>query len=271
MTVSVDPSARVANSAVLGDGVEIGPYCVVGPEVRLADGVKLLSHAVISGRTHIGEGTIIYPMASIGQPALIHSYRGTPGELVIGARCELREYVTISTGSDKGDGKTEIGNDCMLMQGAHVGHDCKVGHSVTLVAYSTLAGHCVIGNFAIISAHCGLHQFVRIGESAFVGAMTGITDDLIPFGMAFGNRGWLNGLNLVGLKRRGFERENIHALRRAYRLLFANDEGTLRERVDDVAALFPDDPLVQKVIQFIREGGERAILTPGNGRSSRDG
>lgn len=271
MTIIIDPAARVADGAVLGQDVEIGPFCVVGPQVQLGDGVKLLSHAVISGRTRIGAGTIIYPMASIGQPALIHSYRGRPGELVIGERGELREYVTISTGSDKGDGKTEIGNDCMLMQGAHVGHDCKVGNGVTLVAYSTLAGHCTIGDYAIISAHCGLHQFVRIGESAFVGAMTGITDDLIPFGMALGNRSWLNGLNLVGLKRRGFERENIHALRRAYRLLFANDEGTLRERVDDVAALFPDDPLVQKVIQFIREGGERAILTPGNGRGTRDG
>ena len=263
----IDVTARISDGAVLGADVEIGPYCIVGPDVVLEDGVKLLSHAVIAGRTRIGQETIVYPMASIGQPALIHNYRGMPGELTVGARCELREYVTISTGSDRGDAKTEIGDGCMLMQGAHVGHDCKVGQSVTLVAYSTLAGHCTIGTFAIISAHCGLHQFVRVGQSAFVGAMTGITDDLIPFGMAIGNRALLSGLNYVGLKRRGFERENIHSLRRAYRLLFATDEGTLRERVDDVAALFPDDALVQLVIGFIREGGERAILTPRDGRN----
>lgn len=262
MTSKIDPTARVADGAVLGADVEIGPYSVVGPDVVLGDGVKLLSHAVISGRTTIGEGSIVYPMASIGQPPLIHQYRGVSGELKIGASCELREYVTISTGSDKGDNLTLIGDGCMLMQGAHVGHDCKLGNRVTLVAYSTIAGHCVIGDFAIISAHCGLHQFVRVGESAFVGAMTGVANDLIPFGMAIGNRARLNGLNLVGLKRRGYDRDRIHAVRRAYRLLFATDEGTLRERVDDVAALFPGDELVQKVITFIREGGERAILTP---------
>lgn len=266
MSQKIDPTARVSDGAILGDGVEIGPYSVVGPEVVLEAGVRLVSHAVIAGRTTIGAGTVVYPMASIGQPALILNYRGKPGQLKIGARCELREYVTISTGSEKADGVTEIGDSCMLMQGAHVGHDCKIGNSVTLVAYSTLAGHCSVGNFSIISAHCGLHQFVRVGESAFVGAMTGIANDLIPFGMAIGNRGWLSGLNLVGLKRRGFERDNIHALRRAYRLLFATDEGTLRERVDDVAALFSDDGLVQTVIGFIREGGERAILTPRDGR-----
>lgn len=271
MSRKIDASARVADGAVIGEDVEIGPYSIVGPDVVLSDGVQLLSHAVISGRTTLGPGTIVYPMASIGQPALIHKYRGAPGQLAIGARCEIREYVTISTGSDRAEGITQIGDDCMLMQGAHVGHDCKVGNSVTLVAYSTLAGHCTIGDFSIISAHCGLHQFVRVGESAFVGAMTGITDDLIPFGMAIGNRGWLNGLNLVGLKRRGFDRENIHALRRAYRLLFATDEGTLRERVDDVAALFSEDRLVQKVIGFIREGGERSILTPNNRHDVRNG
>lgn len=263
---NIHPTAQISPKAVIGDDVAVGAFSVVGDDVVIRDRVRLHAHTVVEGRTEIGEGTEIYPFASIGQPAQIYKYKGEPGRLVIGQRCEIREYVTVSTGSDKAEGLTRIGDDCMLMLGAHVAHDCRIGNRVTLVNHATLGGHCEVGDFAIISALTGIQQFVRIGESAFVGGLCGVPTDLIPFGMCIGNRAQLGGLNLIGLKRRGFERDSIHALRKAYRLLFATDEGTLKERIDDVSGMFPDDPLVQKVISFIREGGDRAIMTTRNGR-----
>jgi UDP-N-acetylglucosamine acyltransferase len=258
----IHPTANISPTAEIGEDVRIGPYCVVGPNVKLGARVNLHANVVVDGLTEIGEDTRIYPFSSLGQPPQIYKYKGEPGRLVIGARCEMREFVTINTGSSKAEGLTSIGDDCMLMMGAHVAHDCHVGKGVIMIGYAGLAGHCEIGDYAILSGHTGVHQWVRVGESAFVGALTAVENDVIPFGMVFGNRAGLQGLNLVGLKRRGFERESIHALRKAYRLLFSNEEGTLKERVDEVATMFPDDALVHKVVDFIRAGGERAICTP---------
>jgi UDP-N-acetylglucosamine acyltransferase len=255
----IHPTAQVECS-VCAD-VTIGAFCVVGPEVVLAAGVRLHENVVIKGDTKIGEGTEVFPFASIGQAAQIAGYTGAPGRLSIGAGCVIREYVTINVGSDKGDGITEIGANCYFMMGTHVGHDCKVGCNVVLVNNSGLAGHCLVGNFAIISGNCAVHQFVRIGESAFVGAMTGVENDIIPFGMAIGNRARLKGLNIIGLKRRGIENGRIHLLRAAYRSLFA-DTGTLRTRIDGVSAEQGREPLVQTVIDFIRASGERGICVP---------
>jgi UDP-N-acetylglucosamine acyltransferase len=260
-TALIDPKARI------GRDVQIGAFSVIGPDVELADRVRLHTHVVVEGHTLIGEETEVFPFSSIGQAPQIYKYQGGSGRLRIGARCQIREYVTINTGSTKADGLTTIGDDCMLMMGAHVAHDCSVGKGVIMIGYAGLAGHCEIGDYAILSGHTGVHQYVRIGESAFVGALCAVENDVIPFGMVYGNRAVLEGLNLIGLKRRGFERDSIHALRKAYRLLFTNEEGTLKERVDEVSAMFPDDPLVNKVLDFIRAGGERAICTPRNGRA----
>ena len=256
---SIHPTAQIEGT-VAAD-VVIGPFCVVGPRVVLAGGVRLHEHVVVQGDTEIGECAEIFPFASIGQSAQIKDYAGLPGKLRIGARCMLREYVTINVGSDKGDLVTEIGDDCFLMMGAHVAHDCKVGRKVVMVGYSGLSGHCVIGDFVTISGHSGVHQFVRIGESAFVGALSGVENDVIPFGMALGNRARLRGLNIVGLQRRGIEKSRIHELRIAYRDLFA-EAGTLRARMDEVHAARGHEPLVRTVIDFIRAGGERAMCVP---------
>jgi UDP-N-acetylglucosamine acyltransferase len=256
---SIHPTA-VVEGTVAAD-VVIGPYCVIGPGVVLAGGVRLHENVIVKGETEIGERTEIFPFASIGQTGQIMGYTGLPGKLKIGAGCVLREYVTINVGSEKGDLVTEIGDNCFLMMGAHVAHDCKVGRNVVMVGYSGLSGHCVVGDFAIISGHSGVHQFVRIGESAFVGALSGIENDVIPFGMALGNRARLRGLNIVGLKRRGIEKSRIQELRLAYRGLFA-DAGTLDGRLDEVFSAHGHEPLVQTVIDFIRAGGERAMCVP---------
>jgi UDP-N-acetylglucosamine acyltransferase len=215
----------------------------------------------VKGQTEIGDHTEIFPFASIGQPAQIAAYSGPPGKLNIGAGCIIREYVTINVGSAKGDLVTEIGNNCFFMMGAHVAHDCKIGHDVVMVGYSGLSGHCIVGDYAMISGHCGVHQFVRIGEGAFIGALSGVENDIIPFGMAIGNRARLKGLNIVGLKRRGIENLRIHEMRAAYHGLFA-DTGTLQGRLDDVLAAHGHEPLARKMVDFIRTGGERAICTP---------
>jgi UDP-N-acetylglucosamine acyltransferase len=255
----IHPTAQV-EGAVAAD-VVIGPFCVVGPEVVLAAGVRLHENVILKGDTEIGERTEIFPLASIGQPGQIAGYTGRPGKLKIGAGCVIREYVTINVGSDKGDGVTEIGENCFLMMGAHVGHDCKVGRNVVIVGNSGLSGHCVVGDFAIISGNCGVHQFVRIGESAFVGGLSGVENDIIPFGMAFGNRARLRGLNIVGLKRRGIDNSRIHVVRAAYRGLFA-ETGTLRARIDGVNAQHGHEPLVQMITDFIGASGKRGICVP---------
>lgn len=255
----IHPTAQV-EGRVCAD-VTIGPFCVVGPDVVLAAGVRLHENVIIKGQTEIGELTEIFPFASIGQAGQIAGYKGGPGRLTVGAGCVIREYVTINAGSDKGDKITEIGKNCYFMMGTHVGHDCKIGSNVVMVNNAGLAGHCLIGDFVIISGNCAVHQFVRIGESAFVGAQTGVENDIIPFGMAIGNRARLKGLNIVGLKRRGIENARIHVLRAAYRGLFTGTD-TLRTRLDSVYAEHGQEPMVRAVTDFIKASGERGICVP---------
>lgn len=259
----VHPSAVVEPGAELADTAAIGPYCVVASGVRLGDGVRLASHVVVGGTTDIGAGTQIFPFASVGLPPQDRKYRGEASRLEIGRNCTIREHVTINPGTEAGGLVTRIGNSCLLLVGSHVAHDCTLGDNVTLVNHATIGGHCAIGDHAIVGGLSAVHQFVRIGESGFVGGMSGVENDVIPFGSVLGNRASLGGLNVVGLTRRGFPREAIHRLRRAYRMLFA-PEGTLKERLADVADEFADDELVRKIVDFIREGGERAICTPRN-------
>ncbi|KPL55224.1 UDP-N-acetylglucosamine acyltransferase [Prosthecomicrobium hirschii] len=267
MTARIHPSSVVEDGARLGDGVVVGPFCVVGPEAVLADGVELVSHVSLAGRTELGPGVKIYPFASIGHPPQDLKYRGEPSRVTVGARTVIREQVTINPGTEGGGMLTSIGEDCLIMVGAHVAHDCRVGNNVILVNNATLAGHVTVGDHAILGGLSAVHQWVRIGPHSFLGGLSGLENDLIPYGSALGDRARLGGLNLVGLRRRAFERESIHKLRAAYRMLFS-DEGTLMERVGDVAAMFADEPLVMEVVDFVRAGGDRALCMPRAGREA---
>ena len=258
---SIHPTAIIEDGAILGDNVTIGPFCIVGGRARIGDGAVLHSHVVIAGNTMIGANARIFPFAAIGHPPQHLRYSGDDGRVVIGDNVLIREHVTINPGTAAGGLVTEIGNDCALFTGSHVAHDCRLGHNVVLINNVLIGGHCVIGDHAMIGGGTGVHQFVRIGEHAFVGGVSGVGDDVIPFGSAFGNRAALLGLNVVGLKRRGFDREQIHNLRRAYRLLFSN-EGTLAERVEDVREEFGKHPIVHEILDFIRGASDRSVCTP---------
>lgn len=266
--MTIDPTARVSDGARLGAAVEIGPYCLVGPQAELASGVRLIGHVHITGVTSIGESTVVYPFASLGTPPQSVHYRGGATRLIIGANCELREGVTMNTGTEDGGGVTRVGDRCVFMAGAHVGHDCVVGNDVTFANNAVLGGHVSVGDNTFLGGHVAIHQFVRVGEGAMMAGMSAARDDIIPFGFALGQTGALVGLNVVGLRRRGATRDQLHRLRRAYRGLFFAD-GSLAERVDAVARDFAGDPLVEKIIVFIRARGKRPLMRP-RGRKMHD-
>jgi UDP-N-acetylglucosamine acyltransferase len=261
MAATVHPMAIVDPMARLGDRVSIGPFCVVGPDVELGEGVILMSHVVVDGRTRIGAGTRIFPFACIGLIPQDLKYQGEPSELVIGRDNIIREYVTMNPGTAGGGMMTRVGNGCLFMVGAHVAHDCAIGDQVIMANNASLGGHVDIGNHAILGGLSAVHQFVRIGEHAFIGGMTGVEQDVIPYGMVVGERGYLAGLNLVGLKRRGFDRDDIHRLRAAYRTLF-QDDGELAERIDMLAQTYGGVSAVEPLLAFLRAGSDRKILKP---------
>ena len=257
----IHPTAIVDAAAKIGGKVSVGPYSIVGPDVELGDGVELMSHVVVDGRTSIGANTRIFPFASIGLPPQDLKYNGEPSRLTIGCDNIIREHVTMNPGTEGGGMETNIGNNCLFMIGAHVAHDCQIGDHVILVNNATLAGHVTIQEWAIIGGLAAVHQFVRIGKHAMVGGKTGVAEDVIPYGSVIGNRARLSGLNIIGLKRRDFSRDDIHNLRKAYRLIFA-EEGTMAERIQDVAELFPDSEPVRDIIDFITADSSRAICQP---------
>lgn len=264
----VDPTAQVHSSAVVEDGAEIGPGCVIGPfsvvgaEVRLGAGVVLKSHVVVTGLTEVGEGTEIYPFANIGDIPQDLKYAGEQTRLVVGARNRIREGVTMNTGTAGGGGITRVGDDCLFMTGAHVGHDAQVGNGVIVANQSAIAGHCIIEDNVIIGGLSGIHQWVRLGKGAIIGAVTMVTNDVIPYGLVQGPRGALDGLNLVGLKRRGVAKEDITALRAAYQAL-AQGEGAFQERARRLADEDPRSPFVRDVVEFVLGASDRSFLTPG--------
>jgi len=264
----IHKTAIVADGARLGAEVRIGAYCVVGQDVVLGDGCELVSHVVVAGRTSIGAATRIFPFASIGHQPQDLKYAGEPSTLSIGTRCIIREGVTMNPGTAAGGMESVVGDRCAFLANSHVGHDCRIGNDVIVSNNVMLAGHVAVGDFVGLMGGAAVHQFCRIGHHAFVGGLSGVENDVIPYGMALGNRAHLAGLNIVGLQRRGFSRDEMHDLRRAYRLLFA-DEGTLKERLDDVAVEFAQHPIVHEVLDFIREGGKRALCTPRNGQGQR--
>ena len=257
----IDPTARVADAANIGANVEIGPYCIIGPDVTIGDDCKLLAHVHIAGATAIGARATIYPFASLGTPPQSVHYKGEPSRLLIGADCVIRESVTMNTGTAGGRMETRVGERCMFMAYAHVAHDCIVGNDVTFANGGTLAGHCTVGDFVFMGGYAAVHQFVRIGERAVIGGLSGVVHDVIPFSAALGERAKLAGLNIVGLKRGGLTRPQIHTLRQAYRMLFAGP-GTVTECAERVAAEFPGDNNVQRLVQFVREAGKRRLTTP---------
>jgi UDP-N-acetylglucosamine acyltransferase len=249
----IDASARIADGAVFGAGVEIGPYCTVGPNVTIADGCRLIAHVNITGHTTIGARTVIYPFASLGSPPQSFSYRGGPTRLVVGADCDIRENVTMNTGTEDDHGLTQVGNKCFLMVGTHIGHDCTVGDNVVFANNTILGGHVSVGDRVVFGGSVAVRQFVRIGEGAMIVGLSGVRADVIPYGMAQGPLAFLVGLNVVGMRRRGIAKSDIHGLRTAYRDLFFGD-GTFRARIDRVAAGHTSNALVVRMIEFIRAG-----------------
>jgi UDP-N-acetylglucosamine acyltransferase len=246
---------------MLADDVVIGPYCTVGERVILAAGVTLRAHIVVDGCTEIGEGTRIFPFACIGLEPQDLKYRGEESSLVIGRNNTIREYVTMNPGTSGGGMVTRVGDNGLFMVGAHVAHDCQIGDHVVMANNATLAGHVVVGDYAVLGGLCAVHQFVRIGRHAMIGGMSGVERDVIPYGQVMGDRARLCGLNIIGIQRRGYSREDIQGLRAAYQFLFSED-GTLSDRVNDAAERFGGIGPVDDILDFIRADSSRAICQP---------
>lgn len=264
MTVHPDarihPSAVIEAGAIIGPGCHVGPFCHVGPEVTLAANVTLKSHVVMTGWTEVGEGSVIFPFATVGEVPQDLKYHGEHTRLIIGARARIREGATLNTGTEGGGGVTRVGDDCLIMTGAHVGHDAQIGDRVILVNNVAIAGHVTLGDDVIVGGLSGIHQWVRVGQGAIIGAVTMVTNDVIPYGLVQAPRGELDGLNLVGLKRRGVDRAGITALRAAYQTL-AQEEGSFLDRARKLAEE-SDSPLVREIADFILSKSDRSFLTP---------
>ncbi|HVZ29151.1 MAG TPA: acyl-ACP--UDP-N-acetylglucosamine O-acyltransferase [Asticcacaulis sp.] len=261
MSVTIHPTAIVHDGARLSDNVSVGPYCIVGPQVVLKERVELKSHVVIDGITEIGADSVIHPFACLGGPPQHLAHKGEPTRLVVGARNLVREHVIMHAGTEKGGGVTTVGDDCMFMAYSGIAHDCHVGNNVILANVASVGGHVHIGDYVFLGGSCAVHQFARLGRYCFVGGGAVVTKDVIPYGSVWGNHARLEGLNLVGLKRRGFTREQILSLRTAYRMMFA-EEGTFQERLDDVLANFAEVSQVVEIVKFIREDSSRPICLP---------
>jgi len=258
---NIHQSAVIEEGASIHPSAKIGPYCVIDSGVSIGADTVLKSHVAVAGKTSIGDGCTVFPFASIGHAPQDLKFHGEDSEVQIGDRCVIREHVTINPGTAGGGALTKIGNDCLIMVAAHIAHDCRVGNHVILVNNATLGGHVVIDDFAIIGGLSAVHQFVRIGAHAMIGGASGVETDIIPFGSATGNRAVLGGLNLTGMKRRGFSRDEIHALRNAYKRLFGND-GTFQERTSLVAEEFPNSDVVKTVLDFINGETKRGFCQP---------
>lgn len=264
LEASVHPSSVVEPGATLGSGVRIGPFCHVSGEAVLGDGVELMSHVSVQGRTTIGDDTTVWPQVTLGAQPQNFKHSGKPTELVIGRGCVLREGMTAHVGSDTSTGKTVIGDNCYLMAYTHVAHDCVLGDRVVMANGSLLAGHCEVGDNVNISGLTAVHQFVRIGHHAFIGGCSALVGDVIPFGMAAGNKAVLRGFNLIGMKRSGIARSEITALRKAYRMIF-DRSGTIAENAPAVRAEFSDNATVIEIVDFLTDRAKRYYCVPKQG------
>ncbi|MGR3480381.1 acyl-ACP--UDP-N-acetylglucosamine O-acyltransferase [Salipiger marinus] len=257
----IHPSAIVEPGAQIGEGCRIGPFCHIGPEVVLAARVELKSHVIVTGMTEIGEDTVVFPFAVIGEIPQDLKFRGEKTRLQIGARNRIREHVTMNCGTEGGGGVTRVGDDGLFMAGCHVAHDAQIGDRVILVNNVAVAGHCVLEDDVIVGGLSGVHQWVRIGRGAIIGALTMVTNDVIPYGLVQAPRGKLDGLNLVGLKRRGVSRADITALRAAFQML-AQGEGAFADRAKRLGDE-TQSPYVREIVEFILGDSDRHFLTPG--------
>ena len=259
----VHPSAVVEEGAQLGESVKVGPFCVVGAQVRLDEGVELLSHVSVAGNTHVGAGTRIYPFASIGHPPQDLKYGGEPSRLEIGRNCTIREHVTMNPGTEGGGMLTKVGDNCLFMVGVHIAHDCILGDNVILANNAIIAGHVTIGDRTVIGGHSAVLQFVRIGQGAMIGGMSGVEQDVLPFSLIMGERAKMTGVNIVGLKRANHPLEQIRQLRQSLDDLFADgDGGTLAERAKTLRSALSDNPMVEEVVDFILGQSRHGICHP---------
>ena len=261
MAVDVHPTAIIAKGAELADGVSVGPFSIIGEHARIGARTQVLAHVVIEGHTQVGEDCLIRNFTNLGGPPHHNGYNGEPTELIIGDRNRIWEHVTMHIGTADGGAVTRVGNDGMYMATSHVGHDCTVGDNVILAHSATLGGHVTVGDHVMVSGLAAVHQYCRVGRYSFIGGLAAVTKDVIPYGLVWGNHAHLEGLNLVGLKRRNFGRETISELRSAYRLLFA-EEGTFQERVEDTAATFGHSAPAMEIIDFIRADASRPLCLP---------
>lgn len=258
----IHPTAVVEPTVKLGKGVKIGPYCVLSGDAVLEDGVHLMSHVVIAGNTIIGKKTTVYPFASLGHLPQDLKHKGEPSHLKIGKHNVIREYVTMQGGTEGGGLVTTVGDHCFFMASSHVAHDCNLGNHIIMANCATLAGHVQVADYAIIGGLSAIHQFVRIGQHAIIGGMSAVEDDVIPYGSVKGERANLYGINIIGLKRRGFTRETVESLRSAYKDIF---EGTLplKERAENAVQKYEKEPSVKEVIEFILSPeAKRPICVP---------
>ena len=253
-------SSIISKKAKIGSNVKIGPFCNVGDFVQLDNDVELISNIHIEGNTRVGKGTKIFPFASIGTAPQDLKYKNEPNSLIIGERNTIREYVTINPGTEAGGGQTVIGNECLFMISSHIAHDCKVGNNVIIANNVPLGGHVTIEDSVIIGGNSAVQQFTRIGRLAMIGGMTGVLKDVIPFGLSIGNRNYLQGLNLIGLRRKNYENKKIMDLDKAYKEIFSSQK--LHENLSKINGEFKDNELVEEVINFIAKDKKRAICTP---------
>ena len=268
MCNQIHPTALIDKGAHIGQGVTIGAFSIVGPHVRIADNVKIHSHVVIEGQTSIGENTEIYPFAVIGEPPQVVNFKEIPSRIEIGENTVIREHVTVHAGKGVEGSYTKIGNHCYLMVASHVAHDCTLGNHVVMANNATIAGHVFVGDYVIIGGLAAIHQFVRIGEHAFIAGTAAVKEDVIPYGTISAERDRLGGLNLMGLKRRGFSREQIHNLRNAYNMLVSDEQSTLKDRLEKMEALYPNCPAVQRLLEFIKTDPSRPLSLPAQSWSS---
>ena len=253
-------SSVIEKGAKIGDNVKIGPFCYVGPKSDIEDNVELISNVHIEGNTHIGKGTKIFPFASIGTQPQDLKFKGESNSLIIGENNTIREYVTINPGTKGGGGKTIIGNNCLLMISSHVAHDCNIGNDVVIANNVPLGGHVTVEDSVVIGGNSAVQQFTRIGRLAMIGGMTGVLKDVIPFGLSFGNRNYLRGINLIGLKRKKYENKKIMELDSAFKKIFSSKN--LHENLSKINGEYKGNDLVAEVINFISKDKKRPICTP---------
>lgn len=262
MNTVIHPTAIIEPGAVIGEGSHIGPYCVIGAEVKLGSHVRLHSHVSIAGDTEIGDGTHIFPFTSLGHAPQDLKFKGEKTRLTIGKNNTIREHVTMNPGTEGGGSLTSVGDNCLFMVGTHVAHDCRVGNHVIMANNATLAGHVTVGDGAVIGGLAAVHQFVRIGAGAMIGGLSGVEHDVIPYGSVIGERAWLAGLNLIGLKRRQLDRESIHAIRHTFKDIFGVAEGTIATRAAKVREQYGHIPAVVELLAFIDTKSHRSLLVP---------